>query len=333
MDASSALPEGGVQPSQGGRDSLLVKGVCGVNPLDFEVLSQLRKILNSSLFTSSKRHSQLLTFLVGHVLRGDTAELDEYFLAERVFNRASSFDASEDSIVRVEVGRLRRKLQLYSESEGADDPLVISLPPRSYVPVFRPKFPPAAAPAVLAPARSRMSAIAVWLASFLVLGSFVGYLALTARNTGFGKVPASINGPVSGVRQGPALLVLPFFDSNPASSAEADGERLAEGVFDYLEKSSTILLVPRLAALGFAGRRDAPRDIGKQLHVRLVLHGTVTRNTQNLLVHASLIAVEHGADVWSAVFERNIKEFPILQKELRDEVATAVQVSLRGLGP
>src|SRR5690606_33811963 len=48
-----------------------------------------------------------------------------------------SFDAQNDPLVRVEAGRLRRRLAEYYADEGARDPIRIELPRGGYSAVFR----------------------------------------------------------------------------------------------------------------------------------------------------------------------------------------------------
>jgi hypothetical protein len=69
-------------------------------------------------------------------------EINEYNIATEVLGRSrSAFDASRDSIARVEAHRLRKRLKEYYESDGKWHEVQISLPPGSYVPVFTHRAP------------------------------------------------------------------------------------------------------------------------------------------------------------------------------------------------
>jgi adenylate cyclase len=54
-----------------------------------------------------------------------------------VFGRGSDFDPATDPIVRMQAGRVRRSLERYYLTAGANDPLLISLPKGTYVPQFQ----------------------------------------------------------------------------------------------------------------------------------------------------------------------------------------------------
>ena len=51
--------------------------------------------------------------------------LKEYLIGTEVYERNPSYNPSEDSIVRSEARRLRRKLNEYYESVGKDDSIFI----------------------------------------------------------------------------------------------------------------------------------------------------------------------------------------------------------------
>jgi TolB-like protein len=101
-----------------------------------EIRDQLSRILESSLFIQSERLGRFLRFTVETTLAGEAGSVKEYLIGTEVYERKPSYHPGEDSIVRSEARRLRRKLKEYYESDGKDDPVLISYRPGSYVPVF-----------------------------------------------------------------------------------------------------------------------------------------------------------------------------------------------------
>lgn len=93
-------------------------------------------MLASAAFRGANRSGTLLRFIVGAALEGRGHYLKEYTLGVEALGRGASFDARVDPIVRVEVSRLRSRLDLYYTTEGAADQLLIGLPKGSYVPQF-----------------------------------------------------------------------------------------------------------------------------------------------------------------------------------------------------
>jgi hypothetical protein len=80
----------------------------------------------------------LLQFLGKHYFAGESEQIDEYNIATQVFGRSkTAFNPSEDSIVRVEAHRLRKRLKEFYEKEGRDRTIQMSLPLGNYIPTFR----------------------------------------------------------------------------------------------------------------------------------------------------------------------------------------------------
>jgi TolB-like protein len=95
-------------------------------------LEQVDRILSHPDFTRSRRLRRFLRFVVEQTAEGKGSELSEYYVGTSVYDRPSYYDPRTDPIVRVEAGRLRRKLAQYYAGPGAEDPLVIDLPKSSY---------------------------------------------------------------------------------------------------------------------------------------------------------------------------------------------------------
>jgi TolB-like protein len=101
------------------------------------IRDQLSRILESPMFVQSERLGRFLRFTVETTLAGEAGSVKEYLIGTEVYERKPSYHPGEDSIVRSEARRLRRKLKEYYESDGKDDPVFIYYRPGSYVPVFK----------------------------------------------------------------------------------------------------------------------------------------------------------------------------------------------------
>ncbi len=90
-----------------------------------------------SAFGRSPLIARLLSFVCEEYFAGRANELNEIKIAAEVFNRVETFDRTRDSIARVEIHRLRKKLKQYYDSDGKDHAVQIEILPGSYAPVFR----------------------------------------------------------------------------------------------------------------------------------------------------------------------------------------------------
>lgn len=101
-----------------------------------EIEAALQAICASRVFKRAVRSRRLLRYLVANRQLAD--KLTEYAIGLAVFERKPAGYAPRiDPIVRVQMGRLRRKLSAYYSTGGLDTELEISLPPGAYRPVIR----------------------------------------------------------------------------------------------------------------------------------------------------------------------------------------------------
>jgi tetratricopeptide (TPR) repeat protein len=128
------------------------------------LLGELAQVLQSPEFVRSPVLRRLLEYLVGQTLEGNGSRLKAYQIAVEGLGRDDSFDPQSDSYPRVQVGRLRKMLDLHYAAltpEQAQDRLRISIPVGHYNVELQPiALPPAAAsedsqpPTGIAPARA-----------------------------------------------------------------------------------------------------------------------------------------------------------------------------------
>ena len=133
------------------------------------VRDELDRIVKSETFRQAERQRQLLNCIVEAELRGDREALLGKNLARDFFG-IDAESTQEVSTIRVEVARLRRRLHLYYEDEGTENPARIDIPKGSYVPAFA--FADTSATAPRSPVRRAwvVGTTLIILASAFVLG-------------------------------------------------------------------------------------------------------------------------------------------------------------------
>jgi hypothetical protein len=95
-----------------------------------------KAVLASRVFDKTPRLASLLEYICERYFEGDIDAIKEYSIATDVFRRPQSFDQATDSIVRVEVFRLRKKLREFYEGEGANQLIEVVMATGHYRPQF-----------------------------------------------------------------------------------------------------------------------------------------------------------------------------------------------------
>jgi hypothetical protein len=101
----------------------------------------IERVAASGHFSRSARLRDFLLYVGRQSLKDGWPEIHEQEVGAKVFGRPISYDRSSDNIVRVNATELRKRIELYFESTGANEPLIFEIPRGGYTPVFRRREP------------------------------------------------------------------------------------------------------------------------------------------------------------------------------------------------
>src|ERR1700752_3412590 len=85
--------------------------------------AEIERLVASHALHGSESLCKLLRYLGRQALEHPGVPVKEYQIATEVFGRQADFDPQLDSMVRVQAGRLRTKLEEYYASEGGAEAL------------------------------------------------------------------------------------------------------------------------------------------------------------------------------------------------------------------
>ncbi len=266
-----------------------------------EGLEALSRILATGFADASDRQRNLLAYLVREELAGRGDRLKAFSIAVDIFGRPADFDPQQDSIVRVEIGRLRKMLELFYATAGRDDPVRISIDKGQYRPSF--EFADHKAPAEAHP-RTHIRLIALAAAGAVVC-------ALAAFLFGFRDHEH---------RPGPRIAVAPF-----ALSADRDGQ-------DHVGVGLQAELVALLSEFDWLSVFPLNRDVDltaakpADWRVDFVVKATVRVVGDALVVSPLLLDGRTGAVRWTGRYEKAFRESDVIamQREIATRIAADV---------
>ena len=97
------------------------------------------RVVNSQMFRRSSALCAFLHYITNHEILGQVDKLKEQTIGVEVLGRKPDYLPTSDNIVRVRAHELRGRLERYFASEGANEPVVITVPVGSYAPKFIPR--------------------------------------------------------------------------------------------------------------------------------------------------------------------------------------------------
>ena len=129
--------------------------------------AHVQRVVESKAFEGSGACRKLLAYLGERTLLGQADGLKEYTIGVEALGRPADYDPQVDPSVRVQVSRLRKRLDDYYGAEGAGDPIKIELPLRQFA--LRFAGPPAPSEPVLV--EPRLAPALFWRRTSLVLAA------------------------------------------------------------------------------------------------------------------------------------------------------------------
>ncbi|GAB5438245.1 tetratricopeptide repeat protein [Falsiruegeria mediterranea] len=100
------------------------------------VREELSRILESDTFAKAERLRNFLSYVVEEAIAGRSEAILGKTIAQDVYFKSFARDDGHINVVRVDAGRLRRKLEQYYETFGADDDTRIHIDSGGYAPWF-----------------------------------------------------------------------------------------------------------------------------------------------------------------------------------------------------
>jgi TolB-like protein len=270
-----------------------------------QIRAQLRRILESPLFSGARRLSQFLQFVVTRSIEGQVGDIKESLIGVEVYGRDPSYDPKTDSIVRAEASRLRAKLREYYETQGTNDPIRIELPKGSYTPTFllnsgnsAPDPVPVPAPKPTPKARLLWHWVAA--AAGLVLLAVIAAIWWTSR----------------GAKRIHSIAVMPPVNLGADRTSASLGETFADEITSALVDSTEWKVVGRAPAIDQTGRDQMLTWLRQNLRSDFVLTGNYqVGENSNVRLALQVVDLEDGRLLWTQTYYQRLTWLAESQKE------------------
>jgi serine/threonine-protein kinase len=125
-----------------------------------------------------------------------------------------------------------------------------------------------------------------------------------------------------------SVAVLPLVNIGQDSADASLAGGITAALTTALSRVPGIRVASGAAATAAAAQSGSPANLGKALHVGMVLEGTVQRDGDRLRVTARLFKVSDGFTVWADTYERQVTDVFKLQDEISKAILDAVSPEL-----
>ena len=125
-----------------------------------------------------------------------------------------------------------------------------------------------------------------------------------------------------------SIVVMPFNNFSGDRSEGYVADAITDDLTTDLARLKGTFVIARNTAFTFKGRSVNARDIGKEIGVRYMLEGSITRAGNQIETNVQLIDTQTGAHVWADRFVHPITDFIELEKAITGRVSTSLGIQL-----
>jgi serine/threonine protein kinase len=137
------------------------------------------------------------------------------------------------------------------------------------------------------------------------------------------------NGNVSETSGAKSIAVLPFEDLSPAKTDSFFTDGIQDDILTNLAKIADLQVISRSSVNGYRGtNRPQPGDIGRDLHVRYLLNGSVRREGDRIRVTAQLEDSSSGRELWADRYDGQVTDVFAIQAELAEAITSELRAKL-----
>ncbi|MEZ5878946.1 MAG: hypothetical protein R3D43_15025 [Tepidamorphaceae bacterium] len=282
------------------------------------------RVISSGSIGERSRLRDLLRYVVREEMEGRSDRLKAYAIGIDVFGRPADFNPGNDSIVRVEMARLRQALDIYYAGEGINDPVRITFSKGSY----RPNFETAAGTPVFASGplrlRARPELPGGWLGFF-----FLGVVTAAAIFTGLWFSADRRGGDATeNIRQAAnriPVLITPFISVPPKAQSAYVAEILSDQIVSALARSRALSVFSREPDT--PAQSSDPASGMAESRVDYIVRGKLQIQEEWSRVFVELVSTETGNVVWAQTYRRG-GNFAFVQDELVTTIAAELRPSI-----
>jgi TolB-like protein len=180
----------------------------------------------------------------------------------------------------------------------------------------------------IADAEGEQSRGKVWIYLIIVGALLSVSLFLLGRYTA-GNATLRNNAATTAAAQ-KSIAVLPLLNESGDPADEYFSDGLSEELIAALAQIKELKVIGRSSSFRFKERKEEPKAIGEKLGVGTLLEGTVRKQGERVRIVAELINAADGTELWSRIFDRELKDIFAVQEEIAAAVASSLKVTLLG---
>jgi DNA-binding winged helix-turn-helix (wHTH) protein/TolB-like protein/Flp pilus assembly protein TadD len=125
-----------------------------------------------------------------------------------------------------------------------------------------------------------------------------------------------------------SIAVMPFVDDSPNDTSDYLDDEIAATLVNSLSKLPKLRVIPRTVMAHYKGKNVDPRQIGKELNVRAVVTGRISRRGDTISIQADLIDLDSVSQIWGQHYDRRLADILLVQEEISRDIFENLRLKL-----
>ena len=141
---------------------------------------------------------------------------------------------------------------------------------------------------------------------------------------------ASFFSPASGGDAIDSVAVLPFVNVNGDPNTESLSDGISDSIINSLSRLPNLNVKSLNAVLRYKGQQIDPLAVGRDLNVKAVLMGRLTKQGDDLAISTELVDVRDNRRLWGEQYSRKLSDIIVVQGEISRQISDGLRLRLTG---
>lgn len=127
-----------------------------------------------------------------------------------------------------------------------------------------------------------------------------------------------------------SIAVLPLSYATPDENLEYFSDGLTESIISRLSRLSQLRVMARSSVFRYKDREIDPKQVGRELHVGILLTGKILQLNDCLVIRVELVDTATGWQLWGEQYHHKPSDILGVQEKIAKEIAVQLSLKLTG---
>jgi TolB-like protein/class 3 adenylate cyclase/tetratricopeptide (TPR) repeat protein len=125
-----------------------------------------------------------------------------------------------------------------------------------------------------------------------------------------------------------SIAIIPFRNLSNDTSQDYFGDGIVEAIYSKLAQVGGLRVTSMTSVLGYRHTSQSISDIAKELRVKHILEGSVSRDSNQVVINVRLVDADLDKQLWTKSYKQRLADIFAIQSNIAQSVVTALETTL-----